>query len=866
MNCVVINLQTEYEKRDRIEKRLQNLNINYEIFDAVKGMDNRYMNNVEIDKDWRDPYTNRVMTQGEVGCALSHYNVWKRALNMSNDITLILEDDADFVHDFNKKLDEILNELSKIEWEVCYLGRKKMTDDGESVSQNLSISGYSYWLVGYLVNRRGLTKLIGNNFEKNLIPVDEYVPILGKASPYMRKYNEFYPHKIKLLTVNHNIINPEKGAFTRSTTESSPTINIEDDRLIILSKYIKIDDNVEHFIESCETYGLKYRLIESDNYLNIVMNLMNSMNDEQIVLLSDNTNVIMTSNTGEILDKYKLFNRSIVLSIENNKFVCLIGKVKDILKILPMLQDIDKLILNYGDMISLDDKNRIFQCLDEENNLEINYGKSRIYNKLYNSYPCYINGNNSNVLLNRYESYLMKKWTDVYGYNRRNMIQYDMSKTVYIFVPSNSKYVNFDEFMKGIFDINYPKENIIITFYNLNKFLVDKLKSMIDINQYKEIQIINDTKKTESEIYNWSVEDCLAKNMDYYFVLSQTCYLNNKNIIKNLITQNKRFIAPLISKESRKWDANFGGNINKSGYYERSFDYDEIVDRKRIGCWNVPFVKWVYLIKGETLRQLRSSYSNIFGQIDMSICKICRDNNISIYVDNLEDYGVMKNISAEVPGTAIYPEFYMFDSNREKWLNTYCHPDFLNAINDWSKLPITELCAFAYDFPLFNTRFCEHLIDEMNNLGEWSSGGNTNEYDKRIGTVENVPTVDIHLKQIGFHDQWNNFIKDYIAKLVSHIYAPYKTRGVHLAFVVKYTTTGQDHLKPHHDAATYSLVITLNRPGIDFQGGGTRFVKQDITHIGTQGHCTIHPGRLTHYHEGVKITGGERYIMVTFVT
>jgi hypothetical protein len=102
--------------------------------------------------------------------------------------------------------------------------------------------------------------------------------------------------------------------------------------------------------------------------------------------------------------------------------------------------------------------------------------------------------------------------------------------------------------------------------------------------------------------------------------------------------------------------------------------------------------------------------------------------------------------------------------------------------------------------------------------------------------------------------------------LVSHIYAPYKTRGVHLAFVVKYTTTGQDHLKPHHDAATYSLVITLNRPGIDFQGGGTRFVKQDITHIGSQGHCTIHPGRLTHYHEGVKITGGERYIMVTFVT
>ena len=72
-------------------------------------------------------------------------------------------------------------------------------------------------------------------------------------------------------------------------------------------------------------------------------------------------------------------------------------------------------------------------------------------------------------------------------------------------------------------------------------------------------------------------------------------------------------------------------------------------------------------------------------------------------------------------------------------------------------------------------------------------------------------------------------------------------------------------LQPHHDSATYSFVITLNTPGIDFTGGGTRFIKQKVTIQGKKGWCTIHPGKLTHYHEGLPITSGKRFIMVSFV-
>ena len=121
------------------------------------------------------------------------------------------------------------------------------------------------------------------------------------------------------------------------------------------------------------------------------------------------------------------------------------------------------------------------------------------------------------------------------------------------------------------------------------------------------------------------------------------------------------------------------------------------------------------------------------------------------------------------------------------------------------------------------------------------------------------------MKQIGFRKQWNSIIKTYIAPLITHLYSPYQTKGINIAFVVKYEMGNQEYLRPHHDSSTYSIVITLNRPNIDFKGGGTRFIKQDVFTQGKKGHCTVHPGRLTHYHEGLPITEGKRYIMVSFI-
>lgn len=50
------------------------------------------------------------------------------------------------------------------------------------------------------------------------------------------------------------------------------------------------------------------------------------------------------------------------------------------------------------------------------------------------------------------------------------------------------------------------------------------------------------------------------------------------------------------------------------------------------------------------------------------------------------------------------------------------------------------------------------------------------------------------------------------------------------------------------------------------QGGGCRFLRYDCAiKAPRKGWALMHPGRLTHYHEGLPTTAGVRYIAVSFV-
>lgn len=49
--------------------------------------------------------------------------------------------------------------------------------------------------------------------------------------------------------------------------------------------------------------------------------------------------------------------------------------------------------------------------------------------------------------------------------------------------------------------------------------------------------------------------------------------------------------------------------------------------------------------------------------------------------------------------------------------------------------------------------------------------------DSRIqGGYENVPTIDIHMNQIGFEREWYKFLLEYIAPITEKLYPGYYTK------------------------------------------------------------------------------------------
>ncbi|XP_058805518.1 glycosyltransferase 25 family member [Phymastichus coffea] len=191
-NVYMINLVRRPERRRRMLTCFNELGISVEIVDAVDGrtLNESLLNawNIKMMPSYEDPYHKRPMTMGEVGCFLSHYIVWNRIVEDEHSNALVLEDDVRFEPYFRQKVQYILQELEKFQsdYDLVYVGRKRMQKDSETRvegSKYLVYAGYSYWTVGYLLSAKGAKKLIDAKPLENLVPVDEYLPIMYNQHP-----------------------------------------------------------------------------------------------------------------------------------------------------------------------------------------------------------------------------------------------------------------------------------------------------------------------------------------------------------------------------------------------------------------------------------------------------------------------------------------------------------------------------------------------------------------------------------------------------------------------------------------------------------------------------------------------------------
>lgn len=85
---------------------------------------------------------------------------------------------------------------------VCsYLGRKRLKHENETWvdgSQLLVNVEYSYWTLSYILSKRGAEKLINGQPFGQLVPVDEYLPIMFDRHPESRWREAFTNRDLKV--------------------------------------------------------------------------------------------------------------------------------------------------------------------------------------------------------------------------------------------------------------------------------------------------------------------------------------------------------------------------------------------------------------------------------------------------------------------------------------------------------------------------------------------------------------------------------------------------------------------------------------------------------------------------------------------
>ena len=140
-----------------------------------------------LDDDVDDCWWSRDLTKGEIGCALSHWGIWKECENYNEPI-MILEDDAKFDSNMELKRDIAIDtlELMGKDWDILYLGRFPVKPHlEERLTETMVVPKFSYCTYAYCLSPKGIRRLLAYNLEKSIIPVDEFMSSTYIVHPRM---------------------------------------------------------------------------------------------------------------------------------------------------------------------------------------------------------------------------------------------------------------------------------------------------------------------------------------------------------------------------------------------------------------------------------------------------------------------------------------------------------------------------------------------------------------------------------------------------------------------------------------------------------------------------------------------------------
>jgi len=703
-----------------------------------------------------------------------------------------------------------------------------------------------------------------------------------------------------------------------------------EEKLLLVTVATEETDGYTRFMRSAklnnidvEVFGLHQEWLGGDmangpgggHKLNLLRNGLKKYKDDKdlILMFTDSYDVVLTAGKSEILNKFKKFDANVVISSEDfiwpdrslasrypeleedgYRYLCSGG----IIGYAPVLYEIISLkAVNHTDddqlyythifldnreayNIKLDRQAKLFQNLNgAREHVEVMFEGDNVYvtNTRFKTQPIVLHGNGpSKVFLNYLANYVPKGWSPTKGClscdeNTIELASIPQNEwpTVLIGVQIPTLTPFLAAFLKSISDLEYPKDKIDLFIHNGQEHhsgVVEEWLKRVE-GKYNSITYKSHADNLNiQQAHNMALMQWRKIRTDYQLTIDSSVSLSTTKTLQLLIQQNRTIITPMMSKYQKFW-SNFWGDVSADGYYSRSPDYLEIVKNKRKGVWNSPFVSLIYLINKSVLDVIPANpYTSPMVDMDIQFAHNLRNAGLFMYTTNLEHHGHLKEMDSYNTEHKHNDLYQLFD-NKLDWEAQYLHKEYTKYLSPDSNIP--QPCPDVFWVPIGTETFTQHLIEECEHFGEWSGGKSNHKDDRIAGGYENVPTVDIHMKQIGWEAHWLHMLKDYFSPMVSRIFTGYNSDNkAYMNFVVKYSLQpdGQYFLRPHHDASTYTINMALNNRDVDYTGGGARFLRYNCSVEDTKnGWALLHPGRLTHQHEGLPLKSGLRYIMVSFV-